>query len=795
MAKKQPSLAELVRSEYGTREPKYSVKKAVPNTPVKGKRDLGVKLSRPAEISVPRPMAIDRLYNALDKYAPGPGLGTAIKGPLEATLGPSEMWNALVRGGRQAIYGDAYRDAPELRSEDALNLGLLGGIELAAKPLAKVGKRVLNSRLGQYMREGRPLADAADSALEGAFTVRPGAAPAAAPQQPRLTTSYAVPRRVEGPAPRQALPAPGPGLPAYAAKPRGGQFYPDTELGPKNAQVAGYRLENYTDRNGVDRYAIVTPEGAQLQYLASTPENGWELANAHLKTNMNVSSANKSPEAAAREARENYGLIQYNEVGDPEPQAQLGDWLEKALAKYYKTDFGSPNDPLRELAARGMHYDPAMTPELWQREVNDSLMEDPIGYFTVPRHESSIRAELAGGPRDFSFLGAHDPVAQGALMQAAPWLRKQPVTENLYGIRDALDLGHFSDEMTNALRGPEAGIPLELAVRPESLDRMSFAQAAEHVGKINQWRAKEMERAALSNLDSPAVQTFKEYTENNPRGLRWVELRAPDAETMFNLRPVEENGNSFWHATDPDTGEVFPLGGTKEQALASLRYQSRDPLQQVLKYEGDTMGHCVGGYCDDVLSGRSRIFSLRDAKGEPHVTIETSPRSLTSVPDGQYDEYRARGFADLGLPYDEDDTPQEVWDRVEQIIADERKANPVLEDIIQIKGKQNRAPNDEYLPFVQDFVKSGRWGNVGDIENTSLVRLPDGRYITKKQWAEGVAAIENPWRDPSQYDERYLDRLSTAEWESMAPYFKGYAIGGKVDADRCFCRHPMAVKR
>ena len=149
MAKK-PTLAELVRSEYGTREPKYSVKKAAPNTPVKGKRDLGVKLSRPAEISVPRPTTIERGYNALDTLVPG--LGTAIKGPVEATLGPSEMWNSLVRGGRQAIYGDAYQDNPDLRRKDALNIGLMGGFELAGKPLAAAGRRVLNSRLGQIGR-------------------------------------------------------------------------------------------------------------------------------------------------------------------------------------------------------------------------------------------------------------------------------------------------------------------------------------------------------------------------------------------------------------------------------------------------------------------------------------------------------------------------------------------------------------------------------------------------------------------------------------------------------------------
>ena len=36
------------------------------------------------------------------------------------------------------------------------------------------------------------------------------------------------------------------------------------------------------------------------------------------------------------------------------------------------------------------------------------------------------------------------------------------------------------------------------------------------------------------------------------------------------------------------------------------------------------MGHCVGGYCDDVASGQSNIYSLRDAKGKPSVTIETT---------------------------------------------------------------------------------------------------------------------------------------------------------------------------
>lgn len=41
-----------------------------------------------------------------------------------------------------------------------------------------------------------------------------------------------------------------------------------------------------------------------------------------------------------------------------------------------------------------------------------------------------------------------------------------------------------------------------------------------------------------------------------------------------------------------------------------------------LELEGELMGHCVGGYCHQVNNGDSYIYSLRDPKNRPHVTIE-----------------------------------------------------------------------------------------------------------------------------------------------------------------------------
>jgi hypothetical protein len=91
---------------------------------------------------------------------------------------------------------------------------------------------------------------------------------------------------------------------------------------------------------------------------------------------------------------------------------------------------------------------------------------------------------------------------------------------------------------------------------------------------------------------------------------------------------------------------------------------------------------------------------------------------------------------------------------------------------------------------VQDFVKSGQWGNVGDLRNTQLVKLPDGRYITTQQAEEGIQAMPGI----GLYSYEALQDLSPEEWAANKVAFDGYAIGGRVSADRCFTRHPMSVR-
>ena len=68
--------------------------------------------------------------------------------------------------------------------------------------------------------------------------------------------------------------------------------------------------------------------------------------------------------------------------------------------------------------------------------------------------------------------------------------------------------------------------------------------------------------------------------------------------------------------------------GLVKQAPVFLRFRDGWTWQELtpehLHDEGEAMGHCVGraGYQEAIAAGRSRILSLRDKQGKPHVTVE-----------------------------------------------------------------------------------------------------------------------------------------------------------------------------
>ena len=298
---------------------------------------------------------------------------------------------------------------------------------------------------------------------------------------------------------------------------------------------------------------------------------------------------------------------------------------------------------------------------------------------------------------------------------------------------------------------------------------MSVPQAVERVAKINEWRAAQKAEADLARANNAATVLHKEYPE---AGMKWVELKAPERKLPEGYT-LEKQGDGLLGTYAVKGGNDKWSADTEQEALDRFfrhRPEFNDKsLKDALKYEGDTMGHCVGGYCDEVASGASRIYSLRDAKGRPHVTIEVKPKSKPQ-------------FGEEGVDY-----RQLLPENFIKKYGYDPDAPDIPASIVQIKGKGNKKPNDEYLPFVQDFVKSGKWSDVGDLQNTGLERIttqltsPQIEYLRK-------AGVEVPdWGTPEQNKALYEDLLTRFKADgTIKP--EGFAKGGAVKAPHpCGC--------
>lgn len=459
------------------------------------------------------------------------------------------------------------------------------------------------------------------------------------------------------------------------------------------------------------------------------------------------------------------------------PDIALNRWIDKKLGRYIQNEMATPEDPLRALAERGvLHVEPRGL------GITDDAPEIPIyAERLIGRSPAARMWETAADMKVNATpaRGLSDAVAPRHQIESSrDWLDKLHPNNMVHHVSpsamrgDALGFPHLLDELRNATN-PESGLPRELLLKYSDLDKVTVPQAVERVAKINEWRAAQKILADSARANNAATQVFKEYPD---KGYKWVELKAPDLPDGW-VDEVDALGVPV--ARGPE-GYSTTKGSVKDPRYAALA--------DALKYEGETMGHCVGGYCPDVLEGRARIYSLRDAKGQPHVTVETRKSPSTQDPMFQpTEEISDAARADILDEFpDLDEYSEEFEDMLYEraVELSNRAAANLPKDapdaIIQIKGKANRAPNPEYLPFVQDFVRSGKWSDVGDLGNTGLkVR---NKYFDK-------AALERPEVKalPDYFTDEELEAAQRAYAASLNK--PGFAQGGSVNLDDLYAKY------
>jgi len=478
-----------------------------------------------------------------------------------------------------------------------------------------------------------------------------------------------------------------------------------------------------------------TVEKVMDWYKIKSPTDALNLEEAHRALGFSEDEINQSLQKIR-------GNISANE--------RMNKWIDSQLTKYVKNDLGAEHDPLAAMELLDTHYAGIGPDDQW---FPSSMLDDDDGFdgASMSRHPVTSYLEGDGGQ-----LYSED------IARENPWLSKLDPNESIYNIYTAdfdaqTGFSHLIDELKNAVRY-DSDLPQNLRLRPESLERVSVPQASKLVGEINAWRKAQMVEANQALANNAATFLHKDYPDE---GFKWVQLKSP--------------------GKAPEGWEEVVDPGAKPNLDPDFAYNNKT-LSDALKYEGDVMQHCVGGYCDDVVSGDTSIFSLRDSKGEPHVTIETKQKPVIfSDIANILGREEAEKMVDSGL------TLREI---TKEIPGFERQI-----EINQIKGKGNSKPNDKYLPFVQDFVKSGKWGKVRDLRNSGLISrdsgniLPDGMLagILNNLYDEGVDVPGNLGR--VVWDSIHGDYATEQEIENavrtlypnaLDPKPEGFAQGGIV---------------
>lgn len=206
---------------------------------------------------------------------------------------------------------------------------------------------------------------------------------------------------------------------------------------------------------------------------------------------------------------------------------------------------------------------------------------------------------------------------------------------------------------------------------PEVTEKIVAAfRAGEEIRSPDKQRLQAFIERALDTMD------FMESLPLSDRRIRRIErLSWTDAEQM----------SADWHAS------LARVRAKSKDVMAGVRkiaefddgsFVAELTTAQSLKTEGAEMGHCVGGYWSRVQSGDTKIVSLRDPDGRPHVTIELSRPS----------EYHIEGRGTLRLM-----TKIQAGKNTVVASGDWYAA--------QIRGKQNRMPVAKYADKVRQWMK------------------------------------------------------------------------------------------
>ena len=457
---------------------------------------------------------------------------------------------------------------------------------------------------------------------------------------------------------------------------------------------------------------------------------------------------------------------------DPNAVA-LNAWIDTKVRKYLRNQAGTEADPILKTIESGVEHN-FTPPQSGDTKYSIAMKREMVG-----KPKEGIATTERGKDWEYAVDATFDPVKskdikeiinkkmpfndqadkfRASLLRTehnlpiytkedleALQLINQIPDENVYSMGSSnltsrLGLNHVSDVLYEDLASGK--------LKPEQLNQMSIEKAIRRTAEYDAEKAKEMAKAnAVSAEGMPVPREYKD-------GYKWVELNytepkghIPKGHEVTSM--TYDDGTTKYFANTPTTRSS--AYNTREEAQKELddtikglkRFREKNKTKEALSSEGEMMGHCVGSYCEDVARGDIKIYSLRSPDGKSHVTIEARPQfSMTEWRNANMDlinsnpklkqyDFQMRSLDNdhkYGHQMTERDYVKEMSKEMTRVGIEPIEPQGYME-LHQVKGKQNKRPDDKYQSYISDFIKNNPTKHeivdVKELDNTNLMNVQD----------------------------------------------------------------------
>jgi hypothetical protein len=303
---------------------------------------------------------------------------------------------------------------------------------------------------------------------------------------------------------------------------------------------------------------------------------------------------------------------------------EVANFFDKKMRSYYQNQYGTPDDPLFKAIVAGRIQPLMANPRL----VDAARAGDPQALKDLRQaYDASTGVQTVASRKVLDELGKHPFDMEGDVRKL---IKAQSPEENTLMI-SATGLNKKELEAYSMMYGPKGF--KDIVSEGEAGKLLRLLNQTDLPPHVRQAVAKGEPIYAITGGTSRMLPTdeIRDYlftrTPAEIKNMGVVDVAAKSREWHRRMEAARKNPEKF------SSKELFQ--GT-DTVLDINKYKWVDvKTPDALSLEGNIMGHCVGGsnYCNAVSKETTKIVSLRDKKGIPHVTIQLdkTPEGFTRV--------------------------------------------------------------------------------------------------------------------------------------------------------------------